>query len=156
MLKTVIASLTMFLVVTVLLVPMFICCGGTHGRIARVWVDISKDSLSTLLLADSTLPIALQRTSVVANESVYMDLATSTVSSTIDTLTIHVTIDMVKNGRAGCYLGLIAFRPAGSSRYCFDDDCSDELEQAAIKLFEELVIEPVNRHVATYKLHRTE
>ncbi|HCN04117.1 MAG TPA: hypothetical protein DIS79_00735, partial [Bacteroidetes bacterium] len=113
----------------------------------RVWIELPADSVSTLLIQEEILPIQPILASLVDNGSTYLKIPVSTTSQEFDTIRIHVTIDFVQNGVTGCYLGLIGYMPKGTNRYCMQDKCTSEQDEAALRLFEAVVLNPLRRHI---------
>ncbi len=133
-------------------VTVIASCGGTHGRIGRAWIELTRDSVETLLIRDSLLAIQPILDGTPGQPSLYLKMPVSKTSSEFDTILIHVTIDLVERGVAGCYIGLIGYMPKGSSRYCMQDKCSSVQDAAALRLFETVVLEPLRKHIRVGEL----
>ncbi len=124
-----------------------VSCGGTHGRIAGVWVYVPQSRLYELIMVDSILPITPSKDTVYSGSAIYINLDVSSVSDNTDTLWIHISVDFVENGARGCNLSLIGYKPKGQERYCIGDGCSREQDRSAQKLFESFVLRHVRRYV---------
>lgn len=118
-------------------------CGGTHGRIGLVWIDLPQDSVVTLLVLDSILVVQPSFTKVSGHESVYLEVPVTSVSSDIDTMLIQITVDAVETGQLGCRVCLVGYKPHGIYRYCMNGECPADQNEVALRLFEAVVLEPL-------------
>ncbi|HRK04458.1 MAG TPA: hypothetical protein PLW14_05100 [Chlorobiota bacterium] len=128
-------------------VAVLASCGGTHGRIGSVWIDLPADTVVNILMQNEILSIHPVLEGVGGQGSTYLMLPVSSASQEFDTIRIHVTIDIVQDGVTGCYLSLIGYMPKGTDRYCMQDKCTSEQDEAALRLFEAIVLNPLRRHI---------
>jgi len=137
-------------------VAILASCGGTHGRIGSVWINLPADSVVAILTLneivpiqpiDTLYPIQPMHADYGGSRSTYFTMPVTAFSQDIDTIQLHVTIDILHDGVTGCYLSLIGYKPKGINRYCWRDECSSEQNEAALRVFEAVILQPLREYI---------